>query len=194
MVSALASPAVSLLQLSSLQALSSKHSTCPFSCSPAGAVPLRSTPSRIVAAASTSGSQGCLDGASYSRRDATLSGIAAFLALASPVLAEEMDDEYKRDTQAVIDQVKGTLSLDKNDPTKADAVQSLKKASNAWVAKYRREKQVAGKPSFSNMYSVLNAVSGHYISFGPTYPIPVKRKDRILEEVQIAEKALGRGR
>jgi photosystem II Psb27 protein len=44
------------------------------------------------------------------------------------------------------------------------------------------------------MYSVVNAIAGHYISFGPTYPIPVKRKDRILDEVKDAEKALSRGR
>jgi photosystem II Psb27 protein len=103
-------------------------------------------------------------------------------------------EDYKNETQEVIDQVKATLDLDKTDPRKAEAVANLRHISNDWVAKYRRDKKVAGKPSFSNMYSVVNAIAGHYISFGPTYPIPVKRRDRILDEVKDAEKALSRGR
>ncbi|KAH9547763.1 hypothetical protein CY35_11G052300 [Sphagnum magellanicum] len=103
-------------------------------------------------------------------------------------------EDYKNETQEVIDQVKATLELDKTDPRKAEAVANLRHISNDWVAKYRRDKKVAGKPSFSNMYSVVNAIAGHYISFGPTYPIPVKRRDRILDEVKDAEKALSRGR
>lgn len=76
----------------------------------------------------------------------------------------------------------------------ADAVAELREISNSWVAKYRREKSLLGRPSFRDMYSALNAVSGHYISFGPTAPIPAKRKQRILEEMDTAEKALLRGR
>lgn len=193
MVSALATPALSL-HLSSLQSLSSKQAAGSLLSSPASSGPSKLGYSRIVAAVSTSECETGPNEITYSRREVALRGAAAYLALASPALAEEVIEEYKRETQAVIDQVRGTLSLDKNDPSKPDAVQSLKKASNAWVAKYRREKQVAGKPSFSNMYSVLNAVSGHYISFGPSYPIPLKRRERILEEVNIAEKALSKGR
>jgi photosystem II Psb27 protein len=62
------------------------------------------------------------------------------------------------------------------------------------VAKYRREKGLLGRQSFRDMYSALNAVSGHYISFGPTAPIPNKRRVRILEEMDSVEKSLQRGR
>eukprot|EP00270_Netrium_digitus_P005816 TRINITY_DN1780_c0_g1_i2.p1 TRINITY_DN1780_c0_g1~~TRINITY_DN1780_c0_g1_i2.p1 ORF type:complete len:186 (-),score=39.23 TRINITY_DN1780_c0_g1_i2:41-598(-) len=130
-----------------------------------------------------------------SRRDA-VAAAAVILAAAlspSPALAFSVEN-YTEETQTVIEKVRYTLSLDKTDPAKEEAVTSLRLLSNDWVAKYRREKSIAGKPSFSNMYSVLNAISGHYISFGPTYPIPKKRADRILEEVTIAEKALSRGR
>eukprot|EP00850_Spirogloea_muscicola_P012502 SM000081S22636 [mRNA] locus=s81:225690:226532:- [translate_table: standard] len=129
---------------------------------------------------------------------AVLAGAAAglLLALAPPPPPARADfaATYTEETRAVIESVKSTLNLEKSDPNKAGAVNSLRALSNGWVAKYRREKAVAGKPSFSNMYSVLNAISGHYISFGPTYPIPAKRKTRILEEVSDAERALGRGR
>lgn len=84
--------------------------------------------------------------------------------------------------------------MDRNDPNVAAAVADLRESSNTWVAKYRREKALLGRPSFRDIYSALNAVSGHYISFGPTTPIPLKRKQRILEEMDTAEKALARGR
>lgn len=84
--------------------------------------------------------------------------------------------------------------MDKNDPNVANAVAELRETSNSWVAKYRREKNLLARVSFRDIYSAINAVSGHYVSFGPTAPIPAKRKARILEEVETAEKNLLRGR
>ena len=99
-----------------------------------------------------------------------------------------------KDTTEVIGKVRTTITMDKNDPNVAAAVAELRESSNSWVAKYRKEKSLLGRASFRDMYSALNAVSGHYISFGPTAPIPAKRKARILEEMATAEKALLRGR
>ncbi|KAG0472517.1 hypothetical protein HPP92_017063 [Vanilla planifolia] len=135
------------------------------------------------------------------RRGLTLSLAAAgilthastILVLPSGVLAVE-DDEYVKDTTEVISKVRNTINIDRKDPNIASAVAELREASNTWVAKYRREKALLGRASFRDVYSALNAVSGHYISFGPTAPIPAKRKARILEEVDTAEKALLRGR
>ncbi|XP_009111150.1 photosystem II repair protein PSB27-H1, chloroplastic [Brassica rapa] len=111
----------------------------------------------------------------------------------SPASAAE-DEEYVKDTSAVISKVRTTLSMERTDPNVADTVAELREASNSWVAKYRKEKALLGKTSFRDMYAALNAVSGHYVSFGPTAPIPAKRKARILEEMETAEKALSRGR
>ncbi|KAK4286181.1 hypothetical protein QN277_002773 [Acacia crassicarpa] len=110
-----------------------------------------------------------------------------------PALAAS-DEEYVKETEEVISKVRNTITMDKNNPSVAEAVAELRETSNSWVAKYRREKALLGRASFRDMYSALNAVSGHYISFGPTAPIPAKRKARILEEVDTAEKALQRGR
>ncbi|XVE49882.1 hypothetical protein DITRI_Ditri01bG0117800 [Diplodiscus trichospermus] len=104
------------------------------------------------------------------------------------------DEEYVKETAEVINKVRSTIQMDKNDPNVASAVADLRETSNSWVAKYRREKALLGRASFRDIYSALNAVSGHYISFGPTAPIPAKRKARILEEMDTAEKALLRGR
>ncbi|KAL3693764.1 hypothetical protein R1sor_007415 [Riccia sorocarpa] len=157
------------------------------------AFPISSGKARVVCAVREAGESQSGD---FSRREAVLSGVTALIGGMSvvPAAFAGFEEDYKKETQAVIDQVKGTLTLEKTDPKKTDAVAALRQSSNDWVAKYRREKAVAGRPSFSNMYSVLNAISGHYISFGPNVAIPGKRKDRIFEEIGVAEKALSRGR
>lgn len=53
-----------------------------------------------------------------------------------------------RSQSAILDKVKVTLALDKDDPAKEDSVKGLRKDINNWVAKYRREPKVSGKPSF----------------------------------------------
>ncbi|XP_020599726.1 photosystem II repair protein PSB27-H1, chloroplastic [Phalaenopsis equestris] len=108
--------------------------------------------------------------------------------------AAEVDDEYVKETAEVINKMRSTVNMDKKDPSVTSAVAELRQASNTWVAKYRREKSLLGRASFRDVYSAINAVSGHYINFGPTAPIPAKRKARILEEIDTAEKALLRGR
>ncbi|KAH7675857.1 Photosystem II Pbs27 protein [Dioscorea alata] len=123
--------------------------------------------------------------------------IGAGTVLLVPLLPAAMaasDEEYVRETTEVIGKVRSTINLDRTDPNLAAAVADLREVSNTWVAKYRREKALLGRASFRDMYSALNAVSGHYISFGPAAPIPTKRKARILEEMDTAEKSLLRGR
>ncbi|KAE8703087.1 Photosystem II repair protein PSB27-H1 [Hibiscus syriacus] len=119
--------------------------------------------------------------------------LSSLLAATPPAFAGD-DEEYVKETSDVIKKVRSTINMDKNDPNVATAVAELRDTSNSWVAKYRREKSLLGRASFREIYSALNAVSGHYISFGPTAPIPAKRKERILEEMDTAEKALSRGR
>ncbi|KAL8196636.1 hypothetical protein R6Q57_024931 [Mikania cordata] len=128
----------------------------------------------------------------------TFLSLSAAIAISSPLSVipaalAATDEEYTKETQEVITKVRNTINMDKTDPNIATAVAELRETSNTWVAKYRREKALLGRLSFRDMYSALNAVSGHYVSFGPTSPIPAKRKTRILEEMDSAEKALLRG-
>ncbi|KAK9092429.1 hypothetical protein Syun_027340 [Stephania yunnanensis] len=125
---------------------------------------------------------------------ALLTGALGTALLPAAPASAASDEEYVKDTAEVINKVRTTINMDKNDPNIATAVIELRDTSNSWVAKYRREKALLGRASFRDMYSALNAVSGHFISFGPTAPIPAKRKARILEEMDTAEKALQRGR
>ncbi|KAH0984272.1 hypothetical protein GBA52_011668 [Prunus armeniaca] len=124
---------------------------------------------------------------------ASLSSPAWLFPLTPSALAAS-DEEYVKETEEVINKVRNTINMDRNDPNVASAVAELRETSNSWVAKYRREKTLLSRASFRDMYSAINAVSGHYVSFGPTAPLPAKRKARILEEVETAEKALLRGR
>ncbi|KAK3404640.1 hypothetical protein EUGRSUZ_K00947 [Eucalyptus grandis] len=163
--------------------------------------PLPLIKSRHTATAPTAAAaKAALPSAPQPRRREFLSIASASIlsaGLISPVVAPALaasDEEYVKETEEVINKVRSTIGMDKNDPSVADAVATLRETSNSWVAKYRREKALLGRASFRDIYSAINAVSGHYISFGPTVPIPAKRRARILEEVETAEKALLRGR
>ncbi|KAL7142172.1 hypothetical protein ABFS83_08G106100 [Erythranthe nasuta] len=128
------------------------------------------------------------------RRDFLSLSAGALLLTPVPSAWAAPDEEYVKDTAEVINKVRKTITLEKTDPTIADAVAELRQTSNAWVAKYRKEKSLLARASFRDIYSAINAVSGHYVSFGPTAALPAKRKQRILEEMETAEKALSRGR
>ncbi|CAI9783657.1 unnamed protein product [Fraxinus pennsylvanica] len=162
----------------------------PATSTPKSLIPIRSKLATTTATNATT--------ALSTRRRDFLSLAAGFI---SPVLLLPVtpawaasEEEYVKETEEVINRVRTTISMGKNDPNMDSAVAQLRETSNSWVAKYRREKALLGRASFRDIYSALNAVSGHYISFGPTAPIPAKRKQRILEEMDTAEKSLLRGR
>ncbi|KAL0410438.1 UNVERIFIED_CONTAM: Photosystem II repair protein PSB27-H1, chloroplastic [Sesamum latifolium] len=72
---------------------------------------------------------------------------------AAVILSPSSDEEYVKETEEVINKVRTTITLDKNDPNVANAVAELRETSNSWVAKYRREKALLGRASFRDMYS-----------------------------------------
>lgn len=94
--------------------------------------------------------------------------------------------QFYDETKEMIDQVEYTLSLEKDDPSRDSAIEQTRKMTNEWVAKWRRDKKFAGKPSYSNVYSVLNAISGHYNSFGTRQPLPERRRERIAKARSVA--------
>lgn len=48
----------------------------------------------------------------------------------------------------ILTAVKAVIDLDKDDPSKEDRVKALRTEINTWVAKYRREPKVSGRPSY----------------------------------------------
>jgi photosystem II Psb27 protein len=75
-----------------------------------------------------------------------------------------------------------------------DFGKNLKKEMIDFVSYYRRFPQVAGKPSFSTLYTSINVLAGHYTSYGYKYPLPEKRRKRLYQEYAEIDKSLKRNR
>lgn len=95
---------------------------------------------------------------------------------------------------SLIDKATEIIALPLDDDTLEARAGDLRKDINNWVARYRRDDRFSGKPSFSNLYSAVNAIAGHYNSFGPTARIPAKRLDRIKVELEQAKRFVNNGR
>ena len=72
--------------------------------------------------------------------------------------------------------------------------QNCKREMIDFVSYYRRFPNIAGKLSYSNLYTSINVLSGHYASYGPKFPVPEKRRKRLLQEYNDIEKAIKRQR
>jgi len=107
---------------------------------------------------------------------------------------ENKEEKYTAETTAIIAQVKATLEMAPGAEGREESINQTRQMTNAWVAKYRRDNKTTGKPSYGQVYSALNAVSGHFNNFGTKYPFPAKRKDRVFAEFESAELLLSRGR
>lgn len=71
---------------------------------------------------------------------------------------------------------------------------NMKKEMVDFVSYYRRFPKVAGKPSFSTLYTSINVLAGHYTSYGFKYPLPEKRRKRLYQEYAEIDKSLKRNR
>eukprot|EP00891_Asterochloris_glomerata_P009853 jgi/Astpho2/9853/Aster-03815 len=138
--------------------------------------------------------------AEVSRREVALAGLAAIsLAAVRPAQAGLLggpsdNDIYSSDTALLVEKVTSALTLPKDASNREQAFQEVKDKGEAWVAKYRKGGGFQGRPSFSNTYSAVNALAGHFNSYGLTAPVPKKRLDRIQKELEDADKLLKRGR
>ncbi|KAB1210043.1 Photosystem II repair protein PSB27-H1, chloroplastic [Morella rubra] len=120
----------------------------------------------------------------------TILSPACLFPVTSALAASE--EEYAKETEEVINKIRTTIQMDKSDPNVASAVADLREFK--FMGGQVQEGESFAWKVFIPGRLFSNAVSGHYISFGPTSPIPAKRKTRILEEMDTAEKALVRGR
>eukprot|EP00798_Chlamydomonas_sp_ICE-L_P012597 gene12597-15823_t len=106
----------------------------------------------------------------------------------------DLADEYTSHTTTLLSEVRQTLDIPRDDPVKEEKVRELKNDINTWVAAYRREPKISGRQSYGQTFSALNALAGHYNSFGYTTPLPKKRMDRVNKELNDAALFLERGR
>lgn len=139
---------------------------------------------------------------SLSRREASLAAIAAVTALvnAAPAKAglfgdnKKAENEYKEKTASMISNLQTAMSLERDDPNREEFLKGVRSEANNWVAKYRRDNDFSGRASFGNTYAAVNALTGHVNSFGYQQPVPKKRAERIVKELEDASRLLERGR
>ena len=102
--------------------------------------------------------------------------------------------KYDEDAAKVRTHMMVATALGKGADRMEDFGKNMKKEMTDFVSYYRRFPKVAGKPSFSTLYTAINVLAGHYTSYGFKYPLPEKRRKRLYQEYAEIEKSLRRGR
>lgn len=134
-----------------------------------------------------------------SRRAALrLAGAALAMPLLPSLAASKaktaMTGDYKVDAKLMLDDMRKATELTRGAEGMADTVAKTRADMNDFVALYRRNGKVSGSTSYSVLYTASNTLSGHYASYGPLYPVPEKRKKRLVQQFTEVERALARGR
>ena len=101
---------------------------------------------------------------------------------------------YEADASKVRAHMVIATGLAKGSDRMEDFGKNLKKEMIDFVSYYRRFPNVAGKPSFSTLYTSINVLAGHYTSYGYKYPLPEKRRKRLYQEYAEIDKSLKRSR
>jgi photosystem II Psb27 protein len=101
---------------------------------------------------------------------------------------------YPEDAKAVLEKMRETTELTRGAPNFEENVVQTRKLMNDFFAFYRRQPQISGKPSFSTLYTAINTLSGHFASYGNKYPVPAKRKERLVAQFKEVDRALQRGK
>mmetsp|Transcript_14500 Transcript_14500/g.21326 ORF Transcript_14500/g.21326 Transcript_14500/m.21326 type:complete len:179 (-) Transcript_14500:368-904(-) len=136
---------------------------------------------------------------------ATATGLVAPASAAEIVVPEQSTDyefpsdwgltfNYEQDASKVRTHMIIATGLAKGAEKMEDFGKNLKKEMTDFVSYYRRFPKVAGKPSFSTLYTSINVLAGHYTSYGFKYPLPEKRRKRLYQEYAEIEKSLKRSR
>lgn len=102
--------------------------------------------------------------------------------------------DYYDDCQKVVNHVRYAVQLEKGNPVIADFAGKTKEEMNDFVAFYRRFSGIQGRQSFSLLYTSINVLAGHYTSYGLKFPVPEKRRKRLLQELVDIEKNIRKKR
>jgi len=95
---------------------------------------------------------------------------------------------YYDDCAKVVSHMRYAVQLEKGNPILADIAAKTKEEMNEFVSYYRRFQGISGKQSFSLLYTSINVLAGHYASYGLKFPVPEKRRKRLLQEFNDIEK------
>ena len=106
----------------------------------------------------------------------------------------ELSKEYYKDAAQMLNHMKYATYMNRDTPNYENIAKSTKTEMTDFVSYYRRFNNVAGKPSFSTLYTAINVMAGHYASYGPKFPIPEKRRKRLQQEFTEIERNIKRNR
>ena len=102
--------------------------------------------------------------------------------------------KYEEDAEKVKSHMYLATTLGKGADRMEDFGKNMKKEMVDFVSYYRRFPKIAGKPSFSTLYTSINVLAGHYTSYGYKYPLPEKRRKRLFQEYNEITRSLRRNR
>ena len=86
------------------------------------------------------------------------------------------------------------VQLEKGNPIIADIGAKTKDEMNDFVSYYRRFSGIQGRQSYSLLYTSINVLAGHYTSYGTKFPVPEKRRKRLMQEFKDIEKNINKKR
>ncbi|MBP0000875.1 MAG: photosystem II protein Psb27 [Cyanobacteria bacterium SID2] len=99
---------------------------------------------------------------------------------------------YSEDTLALVNSLRTAIELPDGTPEKMAAQAEAKHDIDDFFSQYRRNPNVAKLTSFTTMRTALDALAGHYRSYG-NRPLSPKLKQRLEQEFRRVEAALKRG-
>jgi photosystem II Psb27 protein len=96
--------------------------------------------------------------------------------------------DFYEDCLKVVGHMRYAVQMEKGNPRLAEVATNVKTEMLEFVSYYRRFNGIAGKQYFSLLYTSVNVLAGHYTSYGVKFPVPEKRRKRLLQEFNDIEK------
>ena len=78
--------------------------------------------------------------------------------------------DYYADVGKVVAHMRYAVQMEKGNPRIAEVASNVKNEMLDFVSYYRRFNGIAGKQSFSLLYTSVNVLAGHYTSYGTKFP------------------------
>ncbi len=100
---------------------------------------------------------------------------------------------YSADTTDTIATLRAAVNLPENAENRAAVKTSARYKINAYVSRYRADREKSGLYSYTTMLTALNTLAGYY-NGSTKKAVPEKVRARLLQEFDRAEAALAQGR
>jgi photosystem II Psb27 protein len=100
---------------------------------------------------------------------------------------------YLTDTTDTIKMLREAINLPEDAENRAAIKTSARYKINAYVSRYRADREKSGLYSYTTMLTALNTLAGYY-NGSVKRAVPAKVRDRLLQEFDRAETALTQGR